>query len=136
MLLACIIATFLQTAELEIGGKMLIVEIVDTPKTRKKGLMGRSDLAEGKGMLFIFEEPSMLSFWMKNTHIPLSIGFFDEEKRLINTAEMPPSSSGTKRLPCYESLTPAQYALEASPNWFKKNNIKPGMKFTLHDRVR
>jgi hypothetical protein len=131
MLLAITLAAMLQTTQLEIGGKTLTVEIAETPKTREMGLMGRTSLANGEGMLFIFDSPEVLSFWMKDTLIPLSIGFFDEKKRLINTAEMLPHPRGAGAPPSYRSSSPAQYALEAPKNWFRENKITPGMKFTL-----
>lgn len=136
MLVACILAVGLQTAELEVGKKTVVVEIADTPKTRENGLMGRTHLDDGEGMLFIFDEPQILSFWMKGTLIPLSIGFFDKEKRLINTVEMSLPPSGSRALRSYESSLPAQYALEVPQNWFERNKIRPGMKFTLNDRAR
>lgn len=136
MLLTCILAVHLHTAAFEIGGKTLVVEIADTPKVREKGLMGRTSLSDGEGMLFIFEKPQVLSFWMKGTLIPLSIGFFDSEKRLIDIVEMVPPLPGEAFFPSYHSSLPAQYALEAPQNWFKRNKIQPGMKFTLNDRSR
>jgi uncharacterized membrane protein (UPF0127 family) len=136
MLFAWAIASLLRTADLEIGSQTLRVEIAETEKEREKGLMGRAKLADGEGMLFVFQTSETLSFWMKGTLIPLSIGFFDREKRLINTAEMPPPSQASQTLPVYQSASPAQYALEAPQNWFKKNKITPGMKFTLHDQAR
>ena len=131
MLLAITLATLLQTAELEIGGRTLTVEIAETPRMRERGLMGRTALGSGEGMLFVFDTPEVLSFWMKDTLIPLSIGFFDEEKRLINTAEMSPHPRGGGTPPSTQSSSPAQYALEAPKNWFRENKITPGMKFTL-----
>ena len=67
------------------GGKVpLNVELADTPAERARGLMFRQSLGESEGMLFVFEKPETPSFWMKNTKIPLSIAFFDEDKKLIN----------------------------------------------------
>ena len=134
MLFAFVFAALLQTAELELGGKTIQVEIADTPDAREKGLMGRKSLADGHGVLFVFDEPSLLSFWMKDVLIPLSIGFFDADRTLIRTAEMKLPRPEASTFPSYESGAPAQYALEAPENWFKKNRIKPGMKFSLHDQ--
>src|SRR5690606_12136028 len=81
------------SAEIEIGGKPVSVEIADTHESRAKGLMGRLELEDVHGMLFIYESSQKLCFWMKNTLIPLSIGFFDEEKKLIQIVDMDPPTS-------------------------------------------
>lgn len=133
MVLAYLLSAVLTTADLEIGGKEVRVEIADTPKFLAKGLMGRTSLADGEGMLFVFEKSKILSFWMKNTLIPLSVGFFDEEKRLINAADMSPVGPGADSWPTFESKSPAQYALEVPQGWFARNHIQPGMKFTLNN---
>ena len=69
--------------EIEINDQILDVEIADTPSKWAKGLMGRKELPEGKGMLFIYPSARRLSFWMKNTLTPLSIAFFDDDKTII-----------------------------------------------------
>lgn len=128
---AFVIAALLSTAQIELGGKIATVEIADSPETRSKGLMGRTLLPEDSGMLFVFEESEILSFWMKDTLIPLSIGFFDEEQRLIHTLEMDPPTSPF--CPSYKSKAAARYALEMPQKWFSKNKIQPDMKFSFHD---
>lgn len=120
-------------AILQIGHSQLTVEIADTPPTRNRGLMDRDSLLEGHGMLFVYEQPEMLSFWMKNTRIPLSVGFFDSEKRLLQIEDMDPPKTNTSSLRLYKSTHPAQYALEVPQNWFKKHKISIGEKFTLQD---
>lgn len=131
MVAAFFLAFFLHTAEIELAGKTVTVEIADTPQTRDRGLMGRSSLAPDHGMLFVYEKPQLLSFWMKNTLIPLSIAFFDQEQILLNVEEMVPSDASS--LPIYESRAPALYALEMPSGWFDQNKIRPGTKFTFHE---
>ena len=119
----------------EIGGLQVEVEIADTEEAWLKGLMFRKHLPEGSGMLFVYPKPSILSFWMKNTLIPLSIAFFDEEKKLLNIEDMPILKKGeTPRT--FVSISPAKYALEAPLGWFAKHKIKPGMKFSLLDQEK
>lgn len=71
---------------------------------------------------------------MKDTLIPLSIGFFDETKKLIEIFDMPVPQLGAKTLPLFMSSRPAVYALEMPKSWFQENNIRPGMKFSFLDR--
>lgn len=104
-----------------IKDKKLLVEIARTEKEKAHGLMFRTKLAENEGMLFIYEEEEILSFWMKNTFIPLSIAFIDRHGRIIDMKDMEPFSLDTHR-----SARPAQYALEVNKGWFQKNGIKIG----------
>ncbi len=122
----------LPSREVALEEEILIVEIADKEETRKQGLMFRTQLPEGHGMLFIHPKPQILSFWMKNTYIPLSIGFFDEECRLINIENMPPCQEGIF-LKNFTSSSPAVYALEVPQGWFAKKNIRPGAKFSFRD---
>jgi uncharacterized protein len=110
---------------IRINGTDLAVEMAATDAKRARGLMGRSSLAEGTGMLFIFERPHILSFWMKNTTIPLSIGFFDEQGCLINIENMAPPKNN--ELPVYQSKKPALYAIEVPLGWFERHHIQPPM---------
>lgn len=113
--------------------KTLKVEIAQNDKDRAQGLMFREKLPEGQGMLFVFSQPQRMSFWMKNTFIPLTIGFFDAKRKLIETIDMKPAQGPIKdeNLPHYESSQPAVYALEVPQGWFVKNHIKPGTTFLL-----
>lgn len=114
-------------AKIILGGHAIEVEIADTDRARSRGLMGRDSLKPGTGMLFVYEKPQLLSFWMKNTKIPLSIAFFDERKILFQILDMDPPEES---LESYQSSRPAQYALEVPQGWFEANKIRPGMKFS------
>jgi uncharacterized membrane protein (UPF0127 family) len=122
----------LKTKRLVIGGQTLLVEIADTEATRTKGLMFRKSLKDTEGMLFIFDQEEELSFWMKNTFIPLSIGYFNKSKKLIDIQDMAPVASEMQTdLPSYPSKEPAMYALEVPKGWFKKNKVHLGAVFRL-----
>lgn len=122
----------LQKRKIELAGQTITIEIADTFDARSKGLMGRTSLPENEGMLFIFREPKILGFWMKNTLIPLSIGFFDQDQRLIHVAEMaPPLASSPLRI--YKSPSPAIFALEMGEGWFSSHQIPLGEKFSFLD---
>ncbi len=72
-----------------IGQKRFAVEIAATAGARRVGLMYRKDLPADNGMIFIFEHPQKLTFWMKNTYISLDIAFISDNMTIINTATMP-----------------------------------------------
>lgn len=116
-------------AEIQLGSHTIDVEIADTIASREKGLSGRTSLKEGTGMLFVYNEPQAVSFWMKDTLIPLSIGFFDHNQSLLQIMDMMPAARGERMLPLYKSPGPVKYALEVPLGWFKKNGVAPGAKF-------
>ena len=120
-------------AILKFGNLQVEVEIADTPSLQTKGLMYRESIPENHGMLFVYKEPQELSFWMKNTKIPLSIAFFNSAKKLTQVEEMPPPENEYSPLPLYKSKVPCKYALEMPKGWFKENNISLGDKFTWQD---
>jgi len=120
-------------ATLKIGGKTLSVELAQSAKQRAQGLMHRKQLPDGEGMLFIFTRETPQSFWMKNTLIPLSIGYFDKTKKLVRILKMEPESKIVRdsELKRYESEVPVLFALEVPLGWFEKNKIKLGSTFEL-----
>lgn len=118
--------------KLKIGNKTLEIEIADTPERAERGLMYRTVLAEGKGMLFVFPDEQVRSFWMKNTFIPLAIGYFNAKMELIDVHEMTASQSEMQKdYPTYVSKGPAKFALEVPSGWFVKNKIALKQKFKL-----
>jgi uncharacterized protein len=117
------------SGSIELGGKKLQIELANTHETRAKGLMGRTFLKEGNGMLFVYSHEQKLSFWMKNTKIPLSIAFFDKEQKLLEIIDMDVPEKEPP--PIYSSKAPAMYALEVPKGWFEKEKIKVGAKFSF-----
>jgi uncharacterized membrane protein (UPF0127 family) len=100
------------------------IEIARTEEERAQGLMYRKSLDDGKGMLFIFERDEILSFWMKNTLIPLSIAFIASDGRILEIRDMEPESLSPVR-----SGRSARYALEVPRGWFSRTGVKPGDRF-------
>lgn len=113
---------------LKINDSELTVEIADNPGSREFGLMLRKELEENSGMLFIFEESQKLCFWMKNTLIPLSIAYMDEDYKIIDLLDMKPLD-----LTPICSSKPAKYALEVNKGWFEKQGIKTQDKAVLEN---
>jgi len=119
--------TGLKTAVITInsaGGTVsLEVELARTETERNTGLMYRTKLEDGKGMLFIFEKDNILSFWMKNTLIPLSIAYISYDGTIIDIKNMYPHDIS----PVHSSRS-ARYALEVPQGWFAKAGVKAGDK--------
>ena len=102
----------------------LKVEIADEERQRQYGLMFRRKLSSNQGMLFVFPDEALRHFWMKNTFIPLSLGFFNKNRRLIEIADLPAVKSELQtNIPSYQSIHPAQYVLEVNQGWFQRNKI-------------
>jgi len=107
----------------------LTVEVADSPMERAQGLMERKELEPDTGMLFVFNEPQTLTFWMKNTRIPLEILFFDQDGVFVNALVMEPC----KQDPCpkFKSQALAQYAIELAPGFRMQNGVGVGWKLDL-----
>jgi uncharacterized membrane protein (UPF0127 family) len=118
---------------LRLGSVSLEVEIADTDDKRSYGLMNRAKMSDREGMLFVFGVERPVSFWMKNTLLPLNIGFFDAKKQLVDLQEMTVLSEMEINPPIYPSKKPAFYALEVNRGWFNKNHIKLGIEFELKE---
>ena len=89
------------------------VEVVDTADERALGLMNRESLPRFSGMLFVYDRPQPVAFWMKNTLIPLDILYFDTDRRLVSMQLNVPPCKGDP-CPIYPSNAPARYVLEVS----------------------
>lgn len=118
--------------KIQINGKTITVEVAETPAQQQQGLMFREKLAANAGMIFVFPDEDIRSFWMKNTYIDLSIGYFDKNRKLIDIQDMKATSVAQTNFPSYVSRAPAQYALEMNQGWFKKQGVKLGDKFSWH----
>ena len=126
----------LKTEKISVAGQSITVEVADDEDSRERGLMYRTSMPANDGMLFVFPTPQPMAFWMKNTLIPLSIGYFDKDRKLLNTYEMSPGIMGEQHPKTYESKGSAMYALEMNKGWFPKHHIKPGAVLTLPDKSR
>lgn len=82
----------MKVVNIEIGKQRYKVEVACTEEDRIKGLQGRESLDEDKGMLFVFDEPDTIDFWMKDTKIPLDIIFINEDMEVISVYQGEPEN--------------------------------------------
>ncbi len=115
------IKTDLPTVKLTLRQHTITVEVANKEATRMTGLMFRSSLPEDQGMLFVFPDDTVRAFWMKNTEIPLSIAYIDDQGKIENILEMPPYTEDS-----FYSQGPAKYALEMNKGWFSRYNLQAG----------
>jgi uncharacterized protein len=109
------------TVQLSIKGHRLVAETATTTATRTVGLMRRFSLKPDHGMLFVFNAPQPLAFWMKNTFVPLSIAFIGVDGKILNIDDMAPQTETT-----HPSQGLALYALEMKKGWFAERGIVAG----------
>ena len=109
--------------KLNAGMHVIQAEIAATPESRATGLMHRKALAPNHGMLFVFEQPNVQCFWMRNTLIPLSIAFLLDDGTIVNIADMTPQSDQS-----HCSSKPVRLALEMEQGWFAARGMTPGKK--------
>lgn len=117
--------TNLETMSLSAGLYRLNVQIASTFEQRQTGLMWRKSMPQNEGMLFIFEHPSIQCFWMKNTSIPLSAAFLQNDGTIVNIVDMPPFSTDS-----YCSSQPVRFVLEVNQGWFEQHGITAGNRIS------
>jgi uncharacterized membrane protein (UPF0127 family) len=115
----------LASIALNAGMHNIRAEVAQTDAQRAIGLMHRREMAPHDGMLFVFDQPAVQCFWMKNTLLPLSIAFLADDGTVVNIAEMKPQS-----LDSHCSSQPVRYALEMNQGWFAKRGVKQGFKLS------
>jgi uncharacterized membrane protein (UPF0127 family) len=102
----------------------VLVELARTATERNRGLMYRQSLQQGRGMLFLFEHPEPLKFWMKNTYIPLDMIFMDEQKRVVYVEENAEPLTLNERGP---DGVDTQYVLEVPGGWAQAHDVRSGV---------
>ena len=115
----------LPTVEIQAGMHRIRAELADEPALRMKGLMMRERLGQNEGMLFAFADKAVHCFWMRNTLIPLSIAFLDDEGTIVNIADMSPK---TDQSHC--PVQPVRFALEMDRGWFAARGLGAGAKLS------
>jgi uncharacterized protein len=103
---------------------VLYVDVAETAQARQKGLIGVETLPPEEGMAFVFDEPVASTFWMKDTLIPLSIAFVDDNGRVIGVRDMRPCKADP--CPTYGVDQPYVLAIEANLGWFDHAGVEVG----------
>ncbi|NTV29258.1 MAG: DUF192 domain-containing protein [Candidatus Omnitrophica bacterium] len=113
-----------------ISGKCFQVEVVDTTEGRAQGLMGRSGIADGKGMWFVFPEPGVYGFWMKNVSFPLDMIWLDPDYLVVHVEKnVPPCLQDP--CPDYNPGVSALYVLEIAGGTLDHLKLRPGDRAKL-----
>lgn len=113
----------LPRVKLSAGMHQIDAQLAQSAEQRTIGLMHRREMPQHEGMLFIFEQPSVQCFWMKNTLLPLSAAFVSDDGTIVNLVDMKPQT-----LDSHCSLKPVRYVLEMNQGWFAKKGIKAGAR--------
>jgi uncharacterized membrane protein (UPF0127 family) len=113
----------LPTIQLTAGIHLITAEVAANDPTRMRGLMFRELLAPNHGMLFIFDGKAPRCMWMRNTLIPLSVAFIDDDGAIANIEDMAPRTDAS-----HCSQRPVRFALEMEKGWFSKRGIRGGSK--------
>jgi uncharacterized membrane protein (UPF0127 family) len=107
------------------GPVRIHVEEADSPTERERGLMDRTSLGADEGMIFVWTDgPITSEFWMKDTLIPLSIAFWDEDGRIVGIHDMEPCTEDP--CPMYGSPEPYVGALEVNIGFFAEHGVTTG----------
>ncbi len=117
--------THLPRVTLSAGMHQIDAQLARTNEQRATGLMHRKEMPQHEGMLFVFEQPTVQCFWMKDTLLPLSAAFVADDGTVVNIADMKPLA-----LDSHCSAQPVRYVLEMNQGWFAKKGVKPGAKLT------
>ena len=114
------------------GTHRLAVEIADTSTLRTRGLMWRSEVPDGTGMLFIFPNEVVQSFWMRNTLIPLDILFVDRTGKVVGVVQWAEPKTLTSRT----VGKPSMYVLEVPGGWASRNSVQAGARVDLEGDLK
>ena len=109
------------------GGVDVTLEVADDDSKRSQGLMRRKHLETNRGMIFLYKEPQIMSFWMKDTPLPLSIAYIKEDGTVVNIEKMAPMVES----PSHLSKGLCRFAIEMNQGWFAKHGIKAGDRIAL-----
>jgi uncharacterized membrane protein (UPF0127 family) len=111
---------------LKLGDRTVRVQIALSRPEMQRGLMHRKSLGTDEGMVFVHERPQLLAFWMRNTELPLDIGYFDPDGTLREVYQLLPHDERP-----VQSIGRRQIALEMNRGWFSRAGMKPGAQLDM-----
>lgn len=111
--------------------KKVNIELVYTYEARGRGLMHRPKMSKNDGMLFVYPEAGTRSFYMRNTHIPLSIAYIKSDGTISEIVDLKPFDENS-----HPSKELVQFVLEMNKGWFADNGIKAGDKIDITDQIK
>lgn len=111
--------------ELNAGFHRIEAEVAADQGSRMQGLMERRSMPANQGMLFVFPQKDRHCMWMRNTFLPLSVAFLDEQGRILNIEDMKPQTENN-----HCAASPARFALEMNLGWFANKGFKTGMQIS------
>ena len=126
--------------KVRIGNQDFSLRISSSNATREQGLGGRTELADGEGMLFVFPDAKRRGFWMFGCLMDIDIAFVDPLGHVtaIHTMPFEPAQGDEEdildyedRLPKYSSGFPAQFAIELAPGMFKELGVRKGDRLDI-----
>jgi uncharacterized protein len=113
----------LPRVQLTAGMYLIDAQVALTPSQQSTGLMYRKEMPATEGMLFVFEKPSQQCFWMRNTLLPLTAAFIQDDGTITNLADMKPQTTDA-----HCSTQPVRFVLEMNQGWFAKRGLRAGFK--------
>ncbi|WP_408647810.1 DUF192 domain-containing protein [Xenophilus arseniciresistens] len=113
----------LPRVKLSAGMHVIDAQVARTEQQRNTGLMFRAQMPQHEGMLFVFEQPAVQCFWMKNTLLPLTAAFVADDGTIVNLADMQPQT-----LDSHCSTQAVRYVLEMNQGWFARRGVKAGSR--------
>ncbi len=111
----------LRSAWVILGTDTVVAEVARTTAEHEQGLMYREELPDGTGMLFIFQNEQVRSFWMSNTFVALDVAWLDASLRVVEIQQMEPETTDL-----HSSDHPAMFALEVPQGWFTARGVVVG----------
>ena len=119
--------------KITVSGKNLMVEIAKTSQAREQGLSDREKMCSNCGMVFIFDQPDIYTFWMRRMYFDLDMLWLNRDKvvDITYSAKAPLKEEFETPKELYQSKVPADKVIEVNSGWAKKNGIKIGDKLQL-----